>query len=196
MRNIAPVIYFFAFLFCLGIYSTDVQGLGTTSIYFDLGDGLVEEFTGTYVFKYKRLEFIKEGLSNYLIKSSGDQSPSQDYLHTKNDYTYWILFWSKENWFVFKNVLKKGDQWRNNLRGWKQTYEVIDTDVTLDIPAGKFTKCAKIKISWMAHEHDMKGLQGIIIFLAPHMGIVKQEHYDNGAMWHEEVLINFKKTDK
>src|SRR3990172_2044775 len=163
MRNIAPVTYFFAFLFCLAIYSTDVQGLGTTSIYFDFGDGLVEEFTGTYVFKYKRLEFIKEGLSNYLIKSSGEQSPSQDYLHTKNDYTYWTLSWSKENWFVFKNVLKKGDQWSNNLRGWKQTYEVIGTDVTLDIPAGKFAKCAKIKISWMAHEHDMEGLQEIIL---------------------------------
>jgi hypothetical protein len=157
---------------------------------------LVEEFTGTYIFKYKRLEFIKEESSSYIIKSSGDQSSSQDYLHTKNDYTYWILSRSKENWFVFRNILKKGDQWINNLRGWEQRYEVIDTDVTLDIPAGKFAKCAKIKISWMAYEHDMKGLQEITLFLAPHMGIVKQEHYENSAKWHEEVLTNFKKTGK
>jgi len=188
--------YFFALLLCLVVQSTDVKGLDATSIYFDLGDALVEEFTGTYIFKYKRLEFIKEDLSNYLIKSSGDQSPRQDYLHTRNDYTYWTLSWSKENWFIFKNLLKKGDQWRNNLRGWKQTYEVIDTDVTLDIPAGKFAKCAKIRISWMAHDHDMKDFQEIILFLAPHMGIVKQEHYENGVKWHEEVLTNFKHTGK
>jgi len=191
-----PSICFFASLLCLCLHSTDVKGLDTPSIYFDLGDSLVEEFTGTYVFKYKKIEFIKEHSSNYIIKSSGDQSPSQDYLHTKNDYTYWTLSWSKEDWFVFRNLLKKGDQWRNNLRGWKQTYEVIDTDVTLDVPAGKFVKCAKIMISWIADEHDMKGLQEIILFLAPHMGIVKQENYNNGVKWHEEVLTNFKKTDK
>jgi len=42
----------------------------------------------------------------------------------------------------------------------------------------------------------MEGLQEIILFLAPHMGIVKEEHYDNGAKWHEEVLTNFKQTGK
>ncbi|MFH1126095.1 MAG: hypothetical protein V1703_03135 [Candidatus Altiarchaeota archaeon] len=189
-------IYFLALLLCLVVHSTDAKGLDATSIYFDLGDGLVEEFRGTYIFKYKKLEFIKEDSSNYLIKSSGDQSSTQDYLHTKSDYTYWTLSWSKENWFVLRNVPQKGDRWKNSLRGWQQTYEVIDTDVTLDTPAGKFVRCAKIKISWMAYEHDMKGLQEIMLYLAPHMAIIKQEHFENGFKWHEEVLTNFKQTAK
>lgn len=189
-------VYFLVLLLSLSAYSAIADDFQVQPIYFDLGEKLVEEFKGTYIFNYKKLEFIKDGPSSYIIKSSGDQSPGKAHIHIRNDYTYWASSRNNENWFVIKNFLKKGDRWQNTLREWKQTYEVIDTDITLDTPAGTLEKCAKIKISWIAHEHDVEGLQEIILYLAPYLAIVKLEHYDNGNKWHEDILTGFKKILK
>lgn len=192
MKIITPIIGFIILMLSVTEHA-ETKEPRTTALYFDFGNGLIEEFKGTYEFKYKKVEFIRSGPSNYIIKSSGDQSPSTNQLHIRNDFTYWTLTWSKENWFVIKNTMEKGDYWENSLRGWKQTYQVVGTNLTLETPAGNFSNCVKLKISWIAHEHDMEGLQEKILYLAPHMGIVRQEHYDNGDKWHEEVLTNYKK---
>ena len=162
-------------------------------MYFDLGPQLTEEFHGTYEFKYKRVEFTRNGLdAAYVVRSSGDQSPSTDRIVVKNGYLYWVLGWSGEKWIALKTQLRIGDEWHNKLRGWNQLYRVIATDLTLAVPAGEFRHCAKVEVSWIAHEHDMEGLQKVAMYLAPHLGIIKREAWSNGEKWHEEVLTSYK----
>ena len=155
MNQIKFIQYLVLLFLCVNAQSAVAKELNDQSIYFDFGTGVIEEFRGTYKFKYQKVEFKKIGRSGYLIKTTGDISPSKNYLHTSKGYTYWIVSRSNEKWLVIKNVIKKGDHWKNYLRGWEQTYDVIDIDYTLETPAGTFPKCAKIKISWIAHEHDM-----------------------------------------
>lgn len=194
MKILTPIIGSLILMLSVSTLRAETKELRKPAIYFDLGNGLIEEFKGTYEFKYEKVEFIMSGPYDYIIKTSGDQSPSEDRLHIRKDFTYWTLSRSRENWFVIKNTPKKGDRWENKLRGWKQTYEVMKTGFTLETPAGKFSNCVKLKISWIAHEHDMEGLQEKILYLAPHMGIVKQEHYANGDKWHEEVLTSYRQS--
>jgi hypothetical protein len=160
-------------------------------LYFDLGPQLVQEFRGTYEFKYKRVEFVQTDPSTYLIRSSGDQSPREDKLILDGAYVYWILGRSGERWVMLRNPLHRGDQWRHTLRGWNQRYRVVDTDLTVSVPAGEFNHCAKVTISWVAHEHDMEGPQKFVLYLAPHLGIIKREYWSSGAKEHEEVLTSY-----
>jgi hypothetical protein len=175
--------------------STRIPASTTQSIptYFDLGSQLTEEFHGTYEFKYKRLDFSRNGRNAaYIVKSSGDQSPSTDKIIVKNGYVYWVLGSSGEKWIALKTQLRTGDHWHHILRGWNQLYRVTASDVTLSLPAGQFQHCAVVEISWVAHEHDMEGPQKVVMYLAPHLGIVKREEWDNGKKWHEEVLASYK----
>jgi hypothetical protein len=196
MSQIKFIQYLVLLLVCINAQSAIAKELHVKSIYFDFDKGIIEELRGSYVFKYRKVEFIKDAHSDYIIKTTGDTSPSEAYLRTRNGYTFWILSRSNENWFVIKNVFKKGDHWKNYLRGWQQTYDVTDTNYTLETPAGTFHKCAKIKISWIAHEQDMSGPQEKIIYLAPHLGIAKQEYYENGYKWHEEVSTSYRKSNE
>jgi hypothetical protein len=161
-----------------------------SSGYFALGPELVLEYRGTYEFSYKRVEFTQSTSTDYLIRSTGDQSPSQDKLVSRGDYIYWVLGSSGENWLKIKTTLHKGDRWQHHVRGWSQTYRVATTDLTVNVPAGEFKHCAKVTVSWVANEHDMKGPQKIELYLAPSLGIVKRIVYSDGSIEHEEVAIS------
>lgn len=160
-------------------------------VYFELGEQLTLEFRGTYEFKYKRLEFARTDASVYVIRSSGDQSPREDKLIVEGGYVLWIQGRSRERWIKLKNPLRRGDQWPHTLGRWRQRYRVADTDLTVAVPAGEFKHCAKVTISWVAHEHDMEGPQKIVLYLAPHLGIIKREYWSSGAKEHEEVLTTY-----
>lgn len=164
------------------------------SVYFDLGPQLVEEFQGTYEFKYKRLEFVQADGAAYTVRSSGDQSPSEDKIVVENGFVYWVLI-SGEKWYALKTALRVGDQWQHRLRGWNQRYRVVNTDLTVSVPAGELQHCAKVEVSWIAHEHDMSGPQRVVIYLAPHLGIIKREEWDDGEKWHEEVLTSYRRSN-
>ena len=159
-------------------------------VYFDLGPQLVEEFQGTYEFKYKRVEFDRADSTTYIVRSSGDESLSEDKLTIEKDRIYWILGSSGEKWIALKSPFRQGDQWKHALRGWNQRYHVKDTDILVSVPAGKFEHCAIVTISWVAHEHDMEGPQKKIIYLAPHLGIIKREDWSGGTKEHEEFLTS------
>ena len=163
-------------------------------IYFDLGDRLTQEFRGTYEFKYLRLEFIRSKPSAYVVRSTGDQSPSEDSLALEKGYVLWILGHSEERWLKIKTQLRRGDGWPHTLRGWKQQYHVVATDLSVTVPAGEFKHCAKLTISWVAHEHDMEGPQKIVLYLAPRLGIIKREEWNGGDKVHEEVLTSYAST--
>jgi hypothetical protein len=77
------------------------------------------------------------------------------------------------------------------LRGWKQRYKVVDTKLRITVPAGEFDNCAKVTISWTAHEHDMIGPQKIVLYLAPNLGIIKREYWSGADKEHEEVLSSY-----
>lgn len=153
----------------------------------------MDEFKGTYEFKYKRVEFNKTS-TGYLIRSSGDQSPEVDELKVGNAVVDWVLGSSGEKWIHLKTRFQTGDEWIHVLRGRKQTYRVAATDQSIVLPAGRFDHCAKIEIRWIAHEHDMKGPQEVVLYLAPTLGIIKREEWSDGEEWHEEVLTNFTRT--
>jgi hypothetical protein len=124
----------------------DVFAKGPPQPYFSLGPQLVEEFKGTYEFKYKRVEF-KEISGGYLIRSSGDQSPERDELKVGSAFVEWVLGSSGEKWIHLKTRFETGDEWIHMLRGWKQTYRVAATDQSIVLPAGRFSHCAKIEIT-------------------------------------------------
>lgn len=165
----------------------------TSASYFDLGLHLVEEFRGTYEFNYKRIEFTKTN-NGYLIHSSGDESPSTDTLRDYSGTIEWVLGWSGEKWILLNANLYPGEHWHHLLRGWNQEYRVASVNETLVLPAGTFHSCAKIEITWTAHEHDMEGPQKVVLYLAPSLGIVKREEWSNGDKWHEEVLTKFSRA--
>ena len=158
--------------------------------YFPARLGIVLEYSGTYEFKYLRVEMVPAPRDGYLIRSSGDQSPSVDELVSRGGYTYWILGSSGEQWLKLENSLHAGDTWQHRLRGWNQTYRVVSTDLVVDVPAGKFKNCAEVSISWIAREHDFSGPQQIDLYLAPGVGIVKRIVRSNGAIEHEEVATS------
>jgi hypothetical protein len=158
-------------------------------VYFDMGHQLTEEFQGTYEFKYRRLEFARDG-AGYAVRSSGDESPRTDNIVVRNGYAYWVLGGSGEEWIALKAILR-GDHWSHHLRGWNQHYSVLATDQTVSVPAGQFQQCAKVEVSWTAHEHDMSGVQKVVLYLAPHLGIIKREVWSNGEKEHEEVLTKY-----
>jgi hypothetical protein len=177
-------------IFLLVCSRRDVFAKDPPQPYFSLGPQLVEEFKGTYEFKYKRVE-IKEISGGYLIRSSGDQSPADDELKVGSAFVEWVLGSSGEKWIHLKTKLETGDEWIYMLRGWKQTYRVAATDQSIVLPAGRFSHCAKVEIGWIAHEHDMNGPQKVVLYLAPTLGIIKREEWSDGEKWHEEVLTNF-----
>jgi hypothetical protein len=160
-------------------------------IYFDLGDRLVQEFRGTYEFKYKRLEFIRSDSSAYTVRSTGDQSPSESKLVARSGRVLWLLQRSGEEWINLKLPLQHGSEWRHTLRGWKQRYKVVTTQLRVSVPAGDFNDCAKVTVSWVAHEHDMSGPQQIVLYIAPNLGIIKREYWAGGEKEHEEVLTAY-----
>jgi hypothetical protein len=164
-------------------------------VYFDLGPQLVEEFHGTYEFKYKRVEFVRDDGAAYIVRSSGNESPTKDRIVVKDGYVYWVLGWSGEKWIALKVTLRTGDQWQHRLRGSSQRYRVVNTDLTVSVPAGDFQHCTKVEVSWVAHEHDDIGPQKNVIYLAPHLGIIKEEKWSNGEKWHEEVLTSYGRTN-
>lgn len=139
------------------------------------------------------MEFIRQGGGDYIVNSSGDQSPSEDRIVTNNVYVYWILGWSGEKWIALKATLRAGDAWHNHLRGWNQRYRVLTTDATVTVPAGVFQHCATVEVTWVAHEHDMSGPQKIVFYLAPRLGIIKREVWSDGEKWHEEVLTAYRR---
>ena len=162
----------------------------TSNPYFPARAEIVLEYSGTYEFKYLRVEMVPAPRDGYLIRSSGDQSSSVDELVSRGDYTYWILGSSGEQWLKLKNSLHAGDTWRHRLRGWDQTYRVVSTDLVVDVPAGKFGNCAEVSISWIAHEHDFSGPQQVDLYLAPGIGIIKRVVHSNGSIKHEEVATS------
>jgi len=161
--------------------------------YFNLGPQLVEEFQGTYEFKYKRIEYVRDDGVGYIVRSLGDESPRTDRIVVKDGEVRWVLGSSGEIWFLLKAPLRVGDQWQHTLRGSTQRYRVASTEMTVSVPAGDFRHCARVEVTWVARKHDETGLQKRVIYLAPNLGIIKQEAWSNGMMWHEEVLTAYKK---
>lgn len=167
--------------------------------YFDLGDKLVEKFQGTYAFKNEVITFTKKDNYQYCIHTEGDMSPSNSILKIEDKTVTWINpacsgnGWETDEWYKFKLPFKEGSKWTHILRGYKETYQVMKTNVTVKTPAGEFKKCIEIKISWIANEPDMSGLQEELLFLAPHLAIIKKQAYSNKQMWHEEFLKSYSK---
>ncbi len=191
MTTLRQVLILFSALFVGVVPSLGAGSDQGTPGYFDLGPRLVLNFQGTNEFKHEQTEFVRLDSSAYVVKSSGDKSPSEARLRSIDGYTYFVLDGSGEKWLKLKNQLRKGDRWHNRLRGWNQKYRVVATDLTLSLPAGKLTSCAKVTISWTANEHDMQGPQQIDLYLAPGLGIVKRVVFSAGALEHEEVLVSF-----
>jgi hypothetical protein len=161
------------------------------SIYFDLGSRLIQEFRGTYEFKYKRIEYVRATQALYIVTSSGDQSSARDELRREGNSVRWILGGSGETWLLLKDPLIAGASWSSQLRGWKQRYAVTSTKLTVSVPAGEFKDCARVTISWIANEHDLKGPQQLVLYLAPHLGIIKREYWNSATKEHEEVLTSY-----
>ena len=65
--------------------------------------------------------------------------------------------------------------------------------MTLETPVGILNNCVKIWISWKSYGHDEAGFNEIILFLAPHLGIVKKMDYADGQLWHEEVVTSIQR---
>jgi hypothetical protein len=124
---------------------------------------------------------------------TGDQSPLKGTVNIEKQTVSWSNNRNLENILVFNLPLVKGAKWSANKRNWKQNYEVVDTGISLITKTGILKDCIQVKISWIANEPDMQGLQEISLYLAPNLGIVKQQHFDNGHMWHEEVLTKISK---
>jgi hypothetical protein len=166
----------------------------TGSPYFSVGKGVILEYQGTSEFNHKQVSFTQSGSATYVIRSSGDQSPSKDTLISRGGYTYWVLGSSGEEWLKLKNTFRAGDRWQHRLRGWNQTYRVVLSDLTVKVPAGEFKHCAKIAISWVAREHDMDGQQRIDLYLAPNLGVIKKTVYSGNIIEHEEVATSYVKV--
>jgi len=153
---------------------------GPKSQYFDLGPRLVEKFqvnNNTYVSE-ERFEFVKTDGNNYNILTSQTRNgvAEKDKLVARTDRTDWVLGWSGETWFTFPHSLALGGSWNQMLRGDRHTYVVEATDDTLTLPAGEFKHCLRIRVSWIAHESDASGPQRTVVYLAPHLGIIKQRN--------------------
>ena len=166
------------------------------SIYFDLGNYLKLTFNGTYEFKYKELIYEKITNTEYHILSQGDQSPVTSKLIITDTSVTQILDWSKEEWYRFEFPISKGHKWKSKVRGAIHHYKIIDTSVTLETPIGILNDCVKIWISWKSYGHDEAGSNEIILFLAPHLGIVKKMVYADGQLWHEEVVASIQRQKK
>lgn len=171
-------------------FRSNAESAEGSSSYFDLGQRLTQEFDGTYEFKHKRLEFVRNGAA-YAVRSSGDSSPRRDTIILRDGFVYWVLGHSGERWIAFKTTLRRGDNWRHRLRGWNQQYRVLKTGETVSVPAGVFHGCAVVEVSWTAKEPDMKGPQKIVYYLAPRVGIIKREVWSGSEMSHEEVLTRY-----
>lgn len=165
------------------------------SEFFDFGESLTQEFRGTYEFKYKRLEFHQSGPFEYSIRSSGDQSPRADKLFLNEGYVHWVFGDSSERWLKIKIPVRRGDRWWHTLGNWRQRYVVTGTNLTVTVPAGQFKGCARVTISWIAHEHDMQGAQKVVLYLAPRLGIIKREYWAESSLEHEEVLTSYERVE-
>jgi hypothetical protein len=55
MNRMKPGTYLLALLLCVSAYSAAGKEVRESSIYFNLDDGVVEEFKGTCIFKYKKI---------------------------------------------------------------------------------------------------------------------------------------------
>ena len=71
------------------------------------------------------------------------------------------------------------------------TYAVEATDLTVTVPAGTFKDCAKVTRSWIEHSHDATGPYRLVLYLAPHLGIIKREVWAGDEQEHEEVLTSY-----
>jgi len=187
-RPILLRIAAFALLNVPSAIMTVDQAPGT---YFDLGPHLVEDFRGTYEFKHKHVEFVQTAAGGYLARSSGDESPQEDRLVIESGYVCWVLGGSNGTWLKIRVSFRSGDRWEHVFRGWNQQYVVTDTDLAVSVPAGGLQHCARLRVSWVAHEPDMEGPQEIVLYLAPHLGIVKRELWSNSSKYHEEVLTKY-----
>jgi hypothetical protein len=161
------------------------------STYFDLGPRLIQEFRGTHEFKYKRVEYVRATESSYVVTSSGDQSPARDELRREGNSVRWVLGGSGETWLFLKVPINAGASWSSQLRGWNQRYKVTSTKLSVSVPAGEFQGCARVTVSWIANEHDLKGPQRVVLYLAPHLGIIKREYWNSSTKEHEEVLTSY-----
>jgi hypothetical protein len=185
---------YFVILFLLVSTSTAIAQEDVSSlVYFDFGNKLTLSFDGTYIFRHKSISFTKHTNSGYDFIRTGDQSPLKGTVNIEKQTVSWSNNRNLENILVFNLPLVKGAKWSANKRNWKQNYEVVDTGISLITKTGILKDCIQVKISWIANEPDMQGLQEISLYLAPNLGIVKQQHFDNGHMWHEEVLTKISK---
>lgn len=81
--------------------------------------------------------------------------------------------------------------WDQRVRGTRHTYAVQATDETVVVPAGEFKHCARISISWIAHASDVSGPQRTVVYLAPHLGIIKEQAWSNDDLGIERVLTKY-----
>jgi hypothetical protein len=187
---IIPLLTLFMLLACIASPGAERDSL----VYFDLGAHLKETFRGTFIFTREVQRFTRINAREYSVATSGDRSPSTSRLVIGAHEVDWLNKpgkGSEEKWFTFKIPFRKGAQWPVKFRDWNQTYSVEDTDYRLKTPAGVFEHCVVIKITWVAHNGDVEGPQKQLIYLAPHFAVVKEQHFDNGKMWHEEFVTSF-----
>ncbi len=163
--------------------------------YFELGAHLIEEFQVTnysYISK-DRYEFVRTGANSYRILTSRTQNgiPDVDKLLIRTHRTDWVLGWSGETSFSFPHSLRDGATWHQRIRGARLTYTVEATDDKVVVPAGEFKHCARISIAWIAHASDESGPQRSLVYLAPHLGIIKEQDWDNSDLEIERVLTKY-----
>lgn len=162
------------------------------SQYFDLGARLVEEFrviNHGYISE-ERFEFVRTDPFSYRVLTPRTRHgiPEEDKLVIGTNRTDWVLGWSGETWFTWPHSRRVGASWHQMLRGNRHTYAVEATDETVAVPAGEFKHCARISISWIEHAHDASGPQRTVVHLAPHLGIIKEQDWNNDDLEIEKVL--------
>jgi hypothetical protein len=187
---IIPLLALLMHIACISSPRAETDSL----VYFDLGANLKETFRGTFIFTHEVKRFTRINAREYSEATSGDRSPGTSRLVIAAHQVDWINGKSggkEEKWFTFMIPFRKGAQWPVKFRDWNQTYSVVDTDYRLKTPAGVFEHCVVIRITWVAHNGDVEGPQKKLIYLAPHLAVVKEQHFDNGKMWHEEVVTSF-----
>jgi hypothetical protein len=196
--KIKIVVILTILILCVGLGLKSLADEKFNSLeYFNLGNKLIEHIKGTHEFKNEEIIFTKADNNKYFIVMQGDESPSNSILQIKDKAVTWINIDRlgnsnvSEEWYQFKLPFIKNLKWIHSLRGWKQTYKVIGTNLTVKTPTGEFKNCIEISISWVAHESDFDGVQENLLFLAPHLAIIKIQKFNNGQMWHEEYLTSW-----
>lgn len=94
---------------------------------------------------------------------------------------------------VYNFPLKQGGRWK--LRKGRDDYEVVSTNITLNLPVGKIDSCVLIKNIRDGTSHDY-GKVTTYAYLSPQFGIIKESGYQWGKEEDDEEVIRYELVSK